>query len=341
VLTALVAIAIGPGLFLMHRAYAADLHEPEPVPHVFWYSVVGGSCSFWLALTVGLVIGPAVGFAFQLPIRSLPGQTLAIFLCVALVEELMKLLLLVGLARGDHEIDEPFDWLVYAVAIGLGFATTENLFYVLRGGMAVGWARALTAVPAHAAFGTTMGLWMARASLSSGRTARHARLLALLEPTLWHGAYDTLALVGQAHRAPLYLMVLFVAGLLGLNALRVANLQMVTERAWPVPPICYPLRFRLGRRRPPRRPVRSGICCVCQVSIGRVLRFPWDVVQVRIDVTTRADAHARCVRLLRWCALHGERHIGLECPLCRLAGSVPIRRGDARTLPSSSSPAPR
>src|SRR5262247_4028076 len=90
VLTALIAIAIGPGLFLMHRAYAADLHEPEPVPHVFWYSVVGGSCSFWLALTIGLVVGPAIGFAFQVPIRSLPGQTLAIFLCVALVEELMK-----------------------------------------------------------------------------------------------------------------------------------------------------------------------------------------------------------------------------------------------------------
>src|SRR5262249_21298734 len=249
-ITILIAAAIGPGLILMHRAYAADLHEPEPVRHVFWYCIAGGMRAYALTFQLEGLVVSVLGPPFQVPLRSLWGQTLAIFIGVAFVEELGKFLVLGKLARGDREIDEPFDWVVYAVAVSLGFGTLENLVFVLQGGRTVAWTRALTAVPAHAAFGTTMGWWLGRGSLRSPEGAERARFFALLEPTLWHGAYDTLVLYATAVQAPLLLVMMFVAGQLAINRRRIADLQVLTARAWPVPPICYPLRFTLGRRRP-------------------------------------------------------------------------------------------
>src|SRR5262245_30444570 len=104
VLTLIVA-AIGPGLILLHSSYAADLHEPEPVRHVFWYSVMGGMAAYLLTLPLEGTIVSTIGPPFQVPLRSLWGQTLAIFLGVAFVEEVMKYLVLLKLAHGDREID--------------------------------------------------------------------------------------------------------------------------------------------------------------------------------------------------------------------------------------------
>src|SRR5262245_42636153 len=327
----LIAAAIGPGLIFMHRAYAADLHEPEPVRHVFWYCVAGGMGAYALTLQFEGAILSVVGPPFQVPLRSVWGQTLAIFLGVAFVEELAKFLVLGKLARGDREIDEPFDWVVYAVAVSLGFATLENLVFVLQGGPAVAWARALTAVPAHAACGTTMGWWLARGSLRSPEGAERARFFALLEPTLWHGVYDTLVLYATAVEAPFFLIVMFVVGRLALNQRRIANLQVLTARAWPVPPICYPLRFRIGRRRhhPSAAEPSPADCCICHAPIRRVLGIAWDLTKVRVDETSFRDAHAACARPLRMCTHHGQLHLGQQCPRC-----IAVRRA-AVVVPES------
>jgi len=317
VLTLIVA-AIGPGLILLHSSYAADLHEPEPVRHVFWYSVMGGMAAYLLTLPLEGTIVSTIGPPFQVPLRSLWGQTLAIFLGVAFVEEVMKYLVLLKLAHGDREIDEPFDWVVYAVAVSLGFATLENLAFVLEGGPVVAGARGLTAVPAHAACGTTMGWWLARASLRSPGGVERARFLALLEPTLWHGAYDTVVLFTDALRAPFLLIVLFVVVQLAVNQRRIAQLQVLTARAWPVPPICYPLRFTIGRRRRRRSPAAPSPagCCVCHEPIARVLGIAWNVTRVRVDATSLRDAHAACARRLPRCTEHGQLHFGKRCPRC-------------------------
>jgi hypothetical protein len=76
---------------------------------------------------------------------------------IAWVEEGSKRMLLLARGRRDRHIDEPFDWIVYAVAVALGFATVENLVYVLERGAGVGLLRAFTAVPSL----TALRIWAA------------------------------------------------------------------------------------------------------------------------------------------------------------------------------------
>jgi RsiW-degrading membrane proteinase PrsW (M82 family) len=326
VLVYLIAMAIAPGLFLLHWSYTEDLREPEPVPNVFWYAGVGGIGVSLLAILIESTLQSVVGgTAFAIPIRSAWGFVPAMFLGVALVEESLKFGALVVLGVGDREIDEPFDWLVYAVAVGLGFATVENLAYVLRGGHEVAIVRAVTAVPVHAYCATTMGWWLAQASLTSCRSPRRAWLLALLEPTLWHGAYDTLVGVTVTNGLQTKLLVLFVSVQWAANVNRVTELQRLTAHAWPVPPIRYPLQFSTSLRRD-RRPSRvprdvgggdAGTCCICHAPIRRVLWFSEDATRVRSTATLILPAHDACARGLPRCRAHGQRYLGRRCPRCR------------------------
>src|SRR5262245_50517829 len=161
-------LAVGPGLCLTHVVWARD-REREPLGNMLAYLLLGALAvvpSVLLEVPLARLLQPE---ARELRLLFLPAWAI---LGVALVEEGSKRLLLHARGRRDRHIDEPFDWLVYAVAVALGFATLENLAYVLRGGAGVGVWRAFTAVPAHALDGTMMGWRLARAASSSGAEAR-------------------------------------------------------------------------------------------------------------------------------------------------------------------------
>ena len=321
----LIAMAVAPGCFLLHWSYTQDLREPEPVPHVFWYAAAGGIAVWVLAILVEFAIQGGVGTAaFAIPVRSAWPFVLAMFLGVALVEEGLKFGVLVALGLGDREIDEPFDWLVYAVAIGLGFATVENLAFVLRGGVPVAAIRAMTAVPMHAYCATTMGWWIAQASLTSRSSPWRPWLLAVLEPTAWHGAYDTLVGVVATNGLQAWVIVIFVTGQWVVNMNRVGELQRITARARPVPPIRYPLQFALRARGDRRRraalrsrAAAAEACCVCRTPVRRFLWFSEDATRVRCTASTILPAHAECARLLPRCPAHGQLYLGPRCPRCR------------------------
>lgn len=182
----LCALAVGPGLCLTHVVWARD-REREPLGNLLAYLLLGGVSvvpAVLLGAPLSLLLRPE-GSALR--VLLLP---LWVFFAVALVEEGSKRLLLFARARTDRTINEPFDWLVYAVAVALGFATIENLIYVFQGGAGVGLVRAFTAVPAHALDGTMMGWRLARAARLEGGAARRERWLSLWEPAAWHAAYD-------------------------------------------------------------------------------------------------------------------------------------------------------
>ncbi len=115
------------------------------------------------------------------------------YIGIGLPEELVKFLAVLLLAYNSSEFNEPFDGVVYAVASSLGFATLENLFYVLEGGVLVGIARAILAVPSHALDGAVMGIYLGKAKMMGygGGLTR-----ALMYPVLLHGTYDLLLFVG-------------------------------------------------------------------------------------------------------------------------------------------------
>jgi protease PrsW len=177
-------VAILPGLAIAYWIVRQDKYEKEP-----WRLTVG---SFVCGL---LSTAPAV--AIQLMFRpdgdSDAPETLlqSLFFCifvVALTEELSKFTFLRLYAYTSEEFNEPMDGIVYSVLISMGFATLENIFYSLQG-LPVALARAVTAVPAHAAFGVVMGAFVGIAKFLPERKGQMITLGIILA-VLFHGLYD-------------------------------------------------------------------------------------------------------------------------------------------------------
>jgi len=107
---------------------------------------------------------------------------------VGLTEEFSKYIFVRFFAQPKKAFNEPFDGIMYAVMVSMGFAATENVFYVLESGYVTGILRAFTAVPAHATFGILMGYFMGKAKFSKNRIVLN--LLGLLLAVTFHGFYD-------------------------------------------------------------------------------------------------------------------------------------------------------
>lgn len=251
----LLALAVGPAFLVLHVFYALDRRR-EPWPNLLKYCVAGGLSVFLAALLEDLGLGGLRALAPQWSEHSLGGLAFTAFVLVALVEEACKLAPVVFFGAFDRHIDEPFDWIVYSVASALGFAAVENLYYVADGGVGTALARALTAVPSHALDGTLMGYHLALASIATQPGERlRRRALALVEPMLWHGAYDALLLVseeraGRDAATGSWSAAWFV--LVGLQwivaARRLASARALAPRK--TPPLFYPLSAtRYVRRR--------------------------------------------------------------------------------------------
>lgn len=113
------------------------------------------------------------------------------FVVAALAEEGCKAMTLGRVAWEEAEMDEPFDGIVYAVFISLGFAAVENIVYVLGGGFSTSLLRALFSVPGHGLFGVLMGYFFAKARFSSVPMRRLGYLcLSLFVPALFHGGFN-------------------------------------------------------------------------------------------------------------------------------------------------------
>jgi RsiW-degrading membrane proteinase PrsW (M82 family) len=111
------------------------------------------------------------------------------FFKVALVEEFSKFIFIRFILFRNKNFNEPFDGIVYAVMVGMGFATLENILYVFQYGFTTGVLRMFTAVPAHATFAILMGYFLGKAKFSNRNKFMYS-LMALVIATLFHGAYD-------------------------------------------------------------------------------------------------------------------------------------------------------
>jgi RsiW-degrading membrane proteinase PrsW (M82 family) len=178
----LMAMAIAPGLAIVVYIYWKDRFDREPRRHLLVSFLLG-----MLAILPALVLEIA---ADQLGISGTSLWMVAVvaFGVVALSEELSKFMMLRLYSFRKIEFNEPFDGITYAVMVAMGFATLENIFYVLQYGMGNAILRMFTAVPAHATFGIIMGYYVGLAKFSKNKTA--CLFQALLYPILMHGAYD-------------------------------------------------------------------------------------------------------------------------------------------------------
>jgi hypothetical protein len=178
----LVAAAVLPALLLVWFFHARDTF-PEP-PRVLWTTFGLGCLSVVPAVALGLTVEPFLQTRDALSVAAFQA-----FVIAALCEEASKLSVLLGYSFRRSEFDEAMDGIVYGAAASLGFATLENMLYVLDGGFAIAIMRGVLSVPGHATYGAVMGYYVGRARFDAGNRWRLVGL-GLLAAVLLHGFYD-------------------------------------------------------------------------------------------------------------------------------------------------------
>ena len=162
----LIFLAVAPVMVIVLYIYFKDKFEKEPIPFLFKNFLLGAFASVLITFVLSIV----ASFIFQLPNdNSFIDQFIKAFIVVALVEEFSKYLIVRYYAQTNKEFNEPFDGIVYAVMVSMGFAALENVLYVFQHGVETGITRAFTAVPAHAAFAILMGYFMGKAKFSKNK----------------------------------------------------------------------------------------------------------------------------------------------------------------------------
>jgi len=181
----LLALALAPGAAIGLYIYFKDKYEREPIGLVVMSFFMGV-----VSTVITLLISWPVNWIIPVNEKSVSEQALHAFILVAFIEEFSKFIFVRWVLYPNKNFNEPFDGIVYAVSVSLGFAGLENILYVMNSndGVATGIMRMFTAVPAHATFAVLMGYFMGIAKCEKGKS--HDVWYGLAAATLFHGAYD-------------------------------------------------------------------------------------------------------------------------------------------------------
>ncbi len=180
--------SLAPIFIIAFYIYFRDKYEKEPLGLLIKAVVLG-------MLTVIPIIGVERLLVFIMPELGRVGEAAYhAFLVAGTTEEAFKFLALYLLIWKSPSFNEQFDGIVYAVFVSLGFAAVENVMYVMDAGYQTAAIRAITAVPAHAIFGVSMGYYFGIAHRYS-ELRKSYLLRALGIPILLHGIYDFILMV--------------------------------------------------------------------------------------------------------------------------------------------------
>ncbi len=182
-------LSLAPVFIIGGYIYFRDKYEKEPL-RLLLLALLAGALT---VIPVFFVEQFLNGFGVFFP--ELLSAAWKAFAVAGFTEELFKFTALYLLIWKSPEFNEKFDGIVYAVFVSLGFAGVENILYVSQGGFSTGISRALTAVPAHAIFGVTMGFYFGMARFFE-KEQKQLKRKALFYPVLLHGIYDFILFTG-------------------------------------------------------------------------------------------------------------------------------------------------
>jgi len=205
-----IAIPVAACLFWLWVIARHDDHEREPWPLVALAIGLGAMATFgvlWTRPWLEHLLAPASAFVEA-------------FVVTAAAEEAWKLLALLPLLL-LREVDEPLDGAIYGVAVGLGFATAEDLWLAHPSpDLLVQLQRGATSSLVHAACSGCLGLCFAEGKLRPlGPWTAGWLLLGVAIAVGVHGGYD-LFLDGDRAWALLALLVVLPLAI-GLLAAKV------------------------------------------------------------------------------------------------------------------------
>lgn len=191
--TRLFIIAVIPAISIAFAVYLSDRYDREPVLLLLKTFIFG-------ALSVIPVIIVERFLASLNIFPGLIGVAFTTFIVAGFTEEFFKRLVVIKLMCKNKYFDEKLDGIVYAVFSALGFATVENIMYVVYRfsyNPYIGLYRGVLSVPAHAIFGVTMGYYLSLTKFATNKARQKANLRkSLLMPMLLHGTFNFILMAG-------------------------------------------------------------------------------------------------------------------------------------------------
>lgn len=189
-----IALAVAPGIAICLFIFSRDIYNREPKLNLVVSFILGA-----ISIVPAFFIETGLD---QSSDNSVHGIAIKSFFVIALTEELCKFAALRFYSYRQKSFDEPFDGIVYSVMVSMGFATLENILYVVNSakfgqGYQVAMLRMFLSVPAHATFGVLMGYHVGRAKFNPGKEKR-MMILGIFWAVLFHGLFDTLLFWQQA-----------------------------------------------------------------------------------------------------------------------------------------------
>lgn len=210
-------VAVAPGIAFALAIYLTDRYDKEPIGLLLKIFIIGA-----------LSVIPTAFVETILSMFNVFGGYLGIlytsFVVAGLTEEYFKRIVVVKFALFHEAFNEKLDGIVYCSFSALGFATVENIMYVVFRYSAnpyVGIMRGILSVPAHMLFGITMGYYLSLAKYADSEEER-ARYFkkSLYVPVLLHGIFDFI-LMSQSQ----WLMIVFIPFVLFLWVFNLKKLR--------------------------------------------------------------------------------------------------------------------
>ncbi|WP_164668744.1 glutamic-type intramembrane protease PrsW [Virgibacillus doumboii] len=214
---AVLSAGIAPTFALMAFFYLKDRFT-EPITLILKTFIFGA-----------LLVFPIMFIQYAFTVES-PGTSAFVqsFLYVGLIEEFFKWFIFLYIIYHHTEFDAHYDGIIYAVSISLGFATVENLLYLLTNGIEYAFTRALFPVSSHALFGVIMGYHFGKAKVKS-RYKKWNIALALVFPFILHSSYNYILETVTSDWLTLLIPFMIILWIVGLHRIKAANQPIINN----------------------------------------------------------------------------------------------------------------
>lgn len=210
-------LAIAPTIAYIFWIYLKDKYDKEPINRLVKFFLLGVFMGV-IALIIEFIL---------LKLNILTGYTSIIyisFIVAGMTEEGLKAFVLIPNLLKERYFNEELDGIIYSVFLSLGFATLENLLYILKEDQStviqVGLIRAIISVPAHMLFAITMGYYISKYKFSTDKfKKREYLILSVLIPILIHGVFDFILMIEYRWSIILFVVYVIFLGKLNLDKL--------------------------------------------------------------------------------------------------------------------------
>lgn len=209
----LLFLALLPVSCFMIWIYYKDRYEKEPPKTLLKYFLLGILVSI-LSIFIELYLNKLDIF------YGLLSSIYIAFFVTAFTEEGLKSIILIPILLREKNFNEKLDGIIYSIFLSLGFATIENIIYLMKEKseltFSLGITRGLISIPSHIMFAITMGYYISKYKFTKDDYKKNKYLyFTVIIPILLHGVFDFILMIG--YRWAIIVFIVYIIFLWKIN----------------------------------------------------------------------------------------------------------------------------